>query len=169
MSRQDDRNRFRKLPRGCRQRHPATKGGARRHTGGRRRPHRLVPGRSGDIRIQAEQANIHVIGDAAIAGAMPTLGLRGEFAGAICAAAIAALLAGEKPRPRRRSASCYSLIAPDYAISRRAPTARSDDQFSKPRAAGEISPLERRARHGARRGARAAERLVPHITGEVFG
>ena len=48
------------------------------------------------------QKNIHVIGDAAIAGAMPRSASAAHSQGAICAAAIVALLAGKTPERRRR-------------------------------------------------------------------
>ena len=49
----DTGHRFRP-PQGRRgQRHPAAEGRPHRRTGGRRRPHRLVPDRSGDVRIAA--------------------------------------------------------------------------------------------------------------------
>ena len=47
------------------------------------------------------QPNIHVIGDAAIAGAMPKSAFAANAQAKVCAAAVAALLAGS--RPRRRS------------------------------------------------------------------
>ncbi|HEY4141210.1 MAG TPA: FAD/NAD(P)-binding oxidoreductase, partial [Pseudolabrys sp.] len=63
------------------------------------------------------QPNIHVIGDSAIAGAMPRSASAAASQGKICATAIAALLAGNTPPPPTLASSCFSLIAPDYAIS----------------------------------------------------
>ena len=57
------------------------------------------------------QPNIHVIGDAAIAGAMPRSAAAAHSQGAICAAAIERLLAGKPPAAPTLSSSCYSLIA----------------------------------------------------------
>ena len=94
------RDRLRQIPSRGRQRHPAAAGRTRRRARRRRRPHRLVPGRSGDVRSKL-QPNIHVIGDAAIAGAMPRSASAAHSQGAICAAAIAAQLAGKTPPPRR--------------------------------------------------------------------
>ncbi len=61
--------------------------------------------------------NIHVIGDAAIAGAMPKAASAANDAGKICAAAIAKLLDGEAPQPSELASNCYSLLAPDFALA----------------------------------------------------
>jgi len=65
------------------------------------------------------QPNIHVIGDSAIAGAMPRSASAANSQAKICAAALIKLLAGETPTPATLTSSCFSLIAPDYAISQR--------------------------------------------------
>jgi NADPH-dependent 2,4-dienoyl-CoA reductase/sulfur reductase-like enzyme len=63
------------------------------------------------------QPNIHVIGDAAITGAMPKSAFGASAEAASCARAIAALLAEkEAPSPILANA-CYSLVAPDYGIA----------------------------------------------------
>jgi sulfide dehydrogenase [flavocytochrome c] flavoprotein chain len=61
--------------------------------------------------------NIHVIGDAAIAGAMPKSAFAANSQAKVCAAALAKLLAGEKPAEPKLINTCYSLVAPDYGIS----------------------------------------------------
>jgi sulfide dehydrogenase [flavocytochrome c] flavoprotein chain len=62
-------------------------------------------------------ANVHVIGDASIAGAMPKSGSSANAQGKVAAAAIVASLAG-KPAPAPALMNiCYSLVAPDYGIS----------------------------------------------------
>ena len=63
------------------------------------------------------QPNIHVIGDAAIAGAMPRSASAAASQAKICANAVATLLAGGTPAPPTLTSSCYSVIEPDYAIS----------------------------------------------------
>ncbi|HEY0420547.1 MAG TPA: FCSD flavin-binding domain-containing protein [Acetobacteraceae bacterium] len=65
---------------------------------------RLVPG-------------IHVIGDAAIAGAMPKSAFSANAQAKVCADAVIALLAGQAAAEPRLINTCYSLIAPDAAIS----------------------------------------------------
>jgi sulfide dehydrogenase [flavocytochrome c] flavoprotein chain len=65
---------------------------------------RLVPG-------------IHVIGDAAIAGAMPKSAFAANAQAKVCALAVARLLAGATPDEPRLINTCYSLIAQGYGIS----------------------------------------------------
>jgi sulfide dehydrogenase [flavocytochrome c] flavoprotein chain len=64
-----------------------------------------------------QQSNIHVIGDAAIAGAMPKSAFAAHEEGKLCARAIAQLLHGKPTAAPSLTSTCYSLIAPDYAIS----------------------------------------------------
>jgi NADPH-dependent 2,4-dienoyl-CoA reductase/sulfur reductase-like enzyme len=75
------------------------------------------------------QKGVHVIGDAAIAGAMPRSASAAQSQGAICAAAIAVLLAGQKPATPVLRSSCFSLIAPGYAISQRGSYRPVDGQY----------------------------------------
>jgi len=63
------------------------------------------------------QPNIHVIGDAAITGAMPKSAFGAHAEAKHCALAVAALLAGREPASPRLSNACFSLVAPDYGIS----------------------------------------------------
>jgi NADPH-dependent 2,4-dienoyl-CoA reductase/sulfur reductase-like enzyme len=60
---------------------------------------------------------IHVIGDAAMTGAMPKAAFAANAQAKVCATAVAALLRGEKPAEPRLINTCYSLVAPDYGIS----------------------------------------------------
>jgi sulfide dehydrogenase [flavocytochrome c] flavoprotein subunit len=62
-------------------------------------------------------ANVHVVGDAAIAGAMPKSASSANTQGKVVAAAIVADLGG-KPAPAPALFNiCYSLVTPDYGIS----------------------------------------------------
>ncbi len=63
------------------------------------------------------QPNIHVIGDAAVMGGMPKSAFAANAQAKTCAAAVAALLAGRSPAAPKLINTCYSLVAPDYAIS----------------------------------------------------
>jgi sulfide dehydrogenase [flavocytochrome c] flavoprotein subunit len=65
---------------------------------------RLVPG-------------IHVIGDAAVGGAMPKSAFTANAQAKVCALAVARLLAGSAPDEPRLVNTCYSLVAPGYGIS----------------------------------------------------
>jgi NADPH-dependent 2,4-dienoyl-CoA reductase/sulfur reductase-like enzyme len=65
---------------------------------------RLVPG-------------IHVIGDAAIAGAMPKSAFAANAQAKVCALAVARLLSGAAPDQPLLVNTCYSMVAPGYGIS----------------------------------------------------
>jgi sulfide dehydrogenase [flavocytochrome c] flavoprotein subunit len=60
--------------------------------------------------------NIHVLGDATIAGAMPKSAFTANAQAKACAAALARLLNNEAPAEPRLINTCYSLVAPDYGI-----------------------------------------------------
>ena len=85
--------------------------------------------------------NVHVIGDAAIAGDMPKSGYSASSQAKVCAAAIIALLKGEKPLPLSAINTCYSLVAPDYGISVAAVFAVKDGKIASVPGSGGVSPL----------------------------
>jgi len=60
---------------------------------------------------------VHVIGDAAIAGALPKSGFAASSQGKACALAVASLLADRAPPAPAMVNACYSELAPDYGIS----------------------------------------------------
>jgi len=62
------------------------------------------------------QPNIHVLGDATIAGGMPKSAFTANAQAKVCAAALAKLLKGETPAEPKLINTCYSLVAPDYGI-----------------------------------------------------
>jgi sulfide dehydrogenase [flavocytochrome c] flavoprotein subunit len=64
-----------------------------------------------------QHAGIHVIGDAAIATAMPKSGYSANSQGKVAAAAVVALLKGEEPGVPSYVNTCYSIIGKDYGIS----------------------------------------------------
>ncbi|HEU5319159.1 MAG TPA: NAD(P)/FAD-dependent oxidoreductase, partial [Methylomirabilota bacterium] len=114
------------------------------------------------------QTGIHVIGDAAIAGAMPKSAFAANSQAKTCAAAVARLVAGQAPIAPKLINTCYSLIAPDYGISVAGVYQPSGGQLAEVSGSGGVSPAE------APRGARAAEAVLAEawfrtITGEVFG
>ncbi len=63
------------------------------------------------------QPNIHVIGDAIIAGGMPKSAFSANSQAKVCASAVMQLLRGETPLGQKLINTCYSLVAPDYGIS----------------------------------------------------
>jgi sulfide dehydrogenase [flavocytochrome c] flavoprotein subunit len=112
--------------------------------------------------------NIHVIGDAAIAGAMPKSAFAANAQAKVCAAAVAALVRGETPAAPKLINTCYSLVAPDYGISIAGVYHVSNGVLTDVEGAGGVSPLD------APRSFRALEATYADawfktITTEVFG
>jgi len=114
------------------------------------------------------QRGIHVIGDAAIAGAMPRSASAANSQAKICAAAIVKLLAGEKPSEATLTSACYSLIAPDYAISQTGSYRPVNDQFNEADGGVAISPVDA-PRAMRQQEAAAGETWFKTITTEVWG
>jgi sulfide dehydrogenase [flavocytochrome c] flavoprotein chain len=111
---------------------------------------------------------IHVIGDAAIAGAMPKSAFAANAQGKVCAAAVVGLLRGEQPEEPRLINTCYSVATPDYGFSVAGVYKPVNGQLTDIEGAGGTSPLdapdsfrEQEARYG--------ERWFQTITTEVFG
>ena len=77
--------------------------------------------------------NIHLLGDAILAGAMPKSGFAANSQAKVCARAIVALLREEEPPEPVYINTCYSLLAADYGISVAA-VYRLDER-------GEIAPV----------------------------
>ena len=108
--------------------------------------------------------SIHVVGDAAIAGAMPKSAFSANAQAKVCAAAVLALLRGETPQEPRLINTCYSLVAPDYGISIAGVYRPADGLLTEIEGAGGTSPKMRLTRsvprkrpmpkHGSRRSRR---------------
>lgn len=90
---------------------------------------RLVPG-------------VHVIGDAAIAGAMPKSAFSANAQAKVCAEAVMALLTGGKPTEPKLINTCYSLVAPNYGISIAGVFKPANGLLADVEGAGGISPLD---------------------------
>jgi NADPH-dependent 2,4-dienoyl-CoA reductase/sulfur reductase-like enzyme len=114
------------------------------------------------------QPNIHVIGDAAIAGAMPKSAFAANAQAKVCALAVARLLHGEAPSPPKLINTCYSLVAPDYGISIAGVYHPVNGQLADVEGAGGVSPLEASPDFRARE-ASYAEAWFRTITAETFG
>src|SRR5262245_14361601 len=111
---------------------------------------------------------IHVIGDAAIAGAMPKSAFAANSQAKTCAAAVARLVTGGTPATPKLLNTCYSLVAPDYGISVAGVYAPSGGQLAEVPGSGGVSPTD------APRATRAVEAVLAEawfrtITAEVFG
>ena len=116
---------------------------------------RLVPG-------------IHVIGDAAVAGAMPKSAFAANAQAKVCAQAVVALLAGAAvPEPLLMN-TCYSMLAPGEAISVTGVYRPRNGVLTEVEGAGGTSPLQ--APPGFReREAGHADAWFQTITAETFG
>lgn len=114
------------------------------------------------------QPHIHVIGDAAIAGAMPKSAFAANAQAKVCAAAVAALLAGAAPSPPKLINTCYSLVAPEYGISVVGVYQPKDGQLAELPGAGGVSPLDAPAATRAEEALYAAG-WFRTLTAEVFG
>jgi len=112
--------------------------------------------------------NIHVIGDACIAGAMPKSAFAANSEAKVAAAAIAQLLAGEKAAEPRLLNTCYSVAAPDYGFSVAGVYKPINGQLMDVPGSGGVSPANAPA------SARAQEAVLSNawfktITAEAFG
>ena len=116
---------------------------------------RLVPG-------------VHVLGDAAIAGAVPKSAFAGNAAAKICAAAVAKLVRGENPAEPKFVNTCYSLAAPDYGFSVAGVYQPVNGQWLEVEGAGGISPVDA-PRAFRSQEAKFANGWFNTITSEIFG
>ncbi|RTZ83839.1 MAG: cytochrome C [SAR324 cluster bacterium] len=111
---------------------------------------------------------IHVIGDAAIAGVMPKSGFSANNQAKVTAAAVIALLKEKEPTSYPISNTCYSFLAPDYAIYVTAEYQLSGRELVKINGSGGVSPLnvDLSVRHSE---AVSAQRWYDSITQDMFG
>ena len=84
--------------------------------------------------------DVHVIGDAANAGAMPKSGFAANSQAKVCAAAIVSELSGRTPVEPSFVNTCYSLVAEDYGISVAAVYRAMDGKIAAIKGAGGVSP-----------------------------
>ncbi|MFO7594516.1 MAG: FCSD flavin-binding domain-containing protein [Pseudomonadota bacterium] len=112
--------------------------------------------------------DIHVIGDASLAGSMPKSGYAASSQAKVCAMAVVAALQGvEMPEPSYVN-TCYSLVTPDYGISVAAVYRLSNGAIIGVEGAGGVSPLEAdmEFRH---KEADYARGWYASITADIFG
>ena len=115
---------------------------------------RLVPG-------------IHVLGDAAIAGAVPKSAYAAHELAMICAQAIAAVLLDKAPSRPTFANTCYSLAAPDWDFSLTGTYEPVNGQWEA-KGAGFVSPVGLPPAM-RREEADAGRRWFDNITSGVFG
>ena len=112
--------------------------------------------------------NVHVIGDAAIMGAMPKSAFSANAQAKVCADAVTTLLGGGKPGEPRLINTCYSLVAPDYGITVAGVYKPTDGVLADIQGAGGVSPIDAPKPQRALE-AQFAEGWFKTLTGEVFG
>ena len=112
--------------------------------------------------------NIHVIGDAAIMGAMPKSAFAANAQAKVCAASVAMLLRGDKPEEPRLINTCYSVAAPDYGFSVAGVYRPVNGTLTDIAGAGGTSPLDAPESQRIQE-ARYANQWFQTITAEVFG
>ncbi len=111
---------------------------------------------------------IHVVGDAAIGGAIPKSAFAANAEAKVCADAVAGLLRDEAPATPKLINTCYSLVAPDHGISIAGVYRPAGDVFADVEGAGGTSPLDAPPSLRALE-ARYAEDWFRVITADVFG
>ena len=116
---------------------------------------RLVPG-------------IHVIGDAAIAGAMPKSAFAANAQAKVCALAVVSLLGNAQPPEPLLMNTCYSMLAPEDAISVAGVYSPKNGVLTEVEGSGGTSPLDAPAEFRAREAANA-DAWFRTITAETFG
>ena len=84
--------------------------------------------------------NVHVIGDACIAGAIPKSASAANAQAKACAAAVVSLLAGRAPEMPRLTGACYNTVAPGYGFSLTGIYQPKDGQFVE--VEGSTSPVD---------------------------
>jgi sulfide dehydrogenase [flavocytochrome c] flavoprotein chain len=114
------------------------------------------------------QPNIHVVGDASIAGGMPKSAFSANAQAKVCAAAVASLLRNEAPFASKLINTCYSLVAPNYGISVAGVYRPVNGVLTDVEGAGGTSPPDAPPAFRALE-ATYAEAWFQTITAEVFG
>lgn len=112
--------------------------------------------------------DIHVIGDAAIAGKMPKSGFAANSQGKVCAAAIVASLNGSELLEPSYANTCYSLVGPDYGISVSDVYRLKDGNIEPVKGAGGVSPSDVSSNF-RKKEASYAQGWYSSITTDIFG
>jgi len=110
--------------------------------------------------------NVHVIGDACIAGQIPKSASAANAQGKACAAVIANLISGKSPDMPRLNGACYNTVAPGYAFSLSGIYQPKEDQFAE--VEGNTSPVDA-PRDVRQHEAEKAQNWFKTITVDAFG
>jgi NADPH-dependent 2,4-dienoyl-CoA reductase/sulfur reductase-like enzyme len=111
--------------------------------------------------------NVHVIGDACIAGAVPKSASAANAEAKACAAAVVSLLAGKTPETPRLTGACFNTVAPGYAFSLSGVYAPKDGLFNEVEG-GVTSPIDAPREVRAQEAATALN-WFQTITADTFG
>jgi sulfide dehydrogenase [flavocytochrome c] flavoprotein subunit len=111
--------------------------------------------------------NLHVIGDACIAGAIPKSASAASAQATACATAIVNLLADKPPQTPRLTGACFSTVAPGYAFSLSGVYAPKDGLYNEVEGGG-TSPLDA-PREVRAEEAETALQWFTTITADTFG
>jgi sulfide dehydrogenase [flavocytochrome c] flavoprotein chain len=112
--------------------------------------------------------NIHVIGDAAIGGAIPKSASAASAEGKACAGIVAAQIAGKAPSAPKLEGTCYNTVTPGYAFSLSGTYQPRDDIFAEVEGTGFTSPVNA-PNEVRKREADQAQAWFKTITVETFG
>ena len=111
--------------------------------------------------------DIHIIGDACIAGAIPKSASAAHAQAGACAAAIINLMAGKPPEMPRLTGACFNTVAPGYAFSLTGVYAPREGLFNEVEGGG-TSPLDAPRELRAQE-AETALAWFKTITADTFG
>ncbi len=114
--------------------------------------------------------NIHVLGDASVATAMPKSGYSANSQAKVCAAAIVAMLNGMEPGTPSYINTCYSIVGDDWGISVAAVYRYNaeKDAIAGVAGAGGLTPMDASPEH-RRREVGYAHSWFNNITNDIFG
>lgn len=115
-----------------------------------------------------QQPDIHVIGDACIAGGMPKSAFSANAQAKVCAAAVVNMLRSEPVPSPKLINTCYSLVAPDYGITVAGVYRPVNGLLTDVEGAGGVSPADAPASFRSLE-ATYADAWFQTITSEVFG
>ena len=111
--------------------------------------------------------DVHVIGDACIAGGIPKSASAANAEATACAAAIVNLIGGRSPELPRLNGACYNTVAPGYAFSLSGIYQPKDGQFAE--VDGNVTSPVDAPREVRQREAENAQAWFKAITVDAFG
>ena len=111
--------------------------------------------------------DVHVIGDACIAGGIPKSASAANAEAKACAAAIVSLMSGKSPELPRLNGACYNTVAPGYAFSLSGIYQPKDGQFAE--IDGNVTSPVDAPREIRQREADKAQAWFKTITVDAFG